>query len=101
MTMTLQVAYPATEGSRFDYDYYFDVHMKLVEEHMGGQIQEAFASRGVSGPPGQPTPFHAIATMTFADQAALNAALGASGPVMEDIPNFTDSVPQIMIGQVG
>ncbi|MGR3805160.1 EthD family reductase [Marinibacterium profundimaris] len=101
MTMTLQVAYPVTEGTTFDYDYYFDTHMKMVEEHMGAHIAEAFASRGVSGPPGQPAPFHAIATMKFADQAALNEALGASGPVMADIPNFTNSEPQVMVGHIG
>ena len=101
MTMTLQVAYPATEGTRFDYDYYFGTHMKMVEDHMGAHIAEAFATRGVSGPPGQPAPFHAIATMKFADQAALNEALGASGPVMADIPNFTNSEPQVMVGHIG
>ncbi len=101
MTMTLQVAYPVTEGATFDYDYYFDTHMGLVETHMGAQIEEAFATRGVSGPPGMPSPFFAIATMKFADQAALNEALGASGPVLADIPNFTSSEPQIMIGQIG
>lgn len=101
MTMTLQVVYPVTETTTFDYDYYFDTHMPLVEKHMGAHIQEAFATRGVSGPPGQPAPYYAIATMTFADQAALNAALGALGPVVADIPNFTNAEAQMLIGHVG
>lgn len=101
MTMTLQVVYPTEGETTFDYDYYFETHMDLVEQHMGAHIEEAFATRGVSGPPGQPAPFHAIATMKFADQAALNAALGASAPVMADIANFTNATPQVLIGQVG
>lgn len=101
MTMTLQVVYPVTEGTTFDYDYYFDTHMDMVQEHMGAYLTEAFATRGVSGGPGTPAPFHAIATIKFADQAALNAALKASPPLMADIPNFTDATAQVLIGQVG
>ncbi len=101
MTMTLQVVYPTDGGTTFDYEYYFETHMKLVDQYMGAYIQDAFATRGMSGPPGQPAPFHAIATIKFADQEALNTALGASAPVMEDIPNFTNAAPQILIGQVG
>lgn len=101
MTKTLQVAYPVVDGTSFDYDYYFDTHMALVGEHMGSFIEDAFATRGASGGPGTPPPFYAIATLRFADEAALQGALAASGPVMADIPKFTDTQPQILIGEVG
>ena len=101
MTLTLQVVYPVTDDTTFDYDYYFSTHMALVDTHMGEFLADAFASRGLSGGPDTASPFFAIATLKFADQAALDAALAASPPVMADIPKFTNAQPQIMIGQIG
>lgn len=100
MPVSLQVAYPAAEGTRFDYDYYLSTHMQLVGTHMGTHIDSTVVTKGLAGGPDAPSPFHAIATMVFADQAALDAAMGAAGPVIADIPNFTDTVPQMMIGEV-
>lgn len=100
MTVTLQVAYPLTDGTTFDFDYYLSTHMPLVQEHLGNHITGATASRGMSGGPDQPSPFYAIATISFADGEALEKALAVAGPVMADIPNFTDCQPQVMIGEV-
>ncbi|GAA6181262.1 MULTISPECIES: EthD family reductase [unclassified Shimia] len=100
MAVSLQVLYPVGEGTTFDHDYYSATHMALVAEHMGAHIVSAQASKGLAGGPDVPPPFHAIATITFTDQAAMNAAMGASGPVMADIPNFTNVQPQVLIGQI-
>lgn len=101
MPLTLQVAYPTDNDTKFDHDYYSTTHMALVAEHMGPHLTGASASKGLGGPgPGTPTPFHAIATLTFADQAAMDAAMAAAGPVIADIPNFTDSPPHMMVGEV-
>ncbi len=100
MPVTLQVVYPIGDESQFDFGYYLDTHMPLVAKHMGAHIQSTLVTRGVSGGGDRPAPFHAVATIVFADQAALDAALGASGPVLADIPNFTDSKPKILIGDV-
>lgn len=100
MTVSLQVLYPVGEGTTFDHNYYATTHMALVGEHMGAHIASAQASKGLAGGPDVPPPYHAIATITFADQAAMDAAMGLAGPVMADIPNFTNVQPQILIGQV-
>ncbi|MCR9149465.1 MAG: EthD family reductase [Rhodobacteraceae bacterium] len=101
MAMTLQVIYPIAEGTRFDYDYYLETHLPLVSEHMGAHLQGATASRGVAGgAPDSPAPNYVIATLRFADEAALTAALAVAGPVIADIPNFTDTVPQMTVGEV-
>ena len=100
MTLTLHVAYPATDGTTFDHDYYATTHMQMVAEHMGAHLAGASASKGLAGGPDLPSPFHAVATLTFTDQAAMDAAMGAAGPVLADIPNFTDTTPQMMIGAV-
>ncbi len=100
MAVSLQVAYPTTDGTTFDYDYYLGTHMKLVGQHMGSHIQSTLVTKGLAGGPDTPPPFHAVATIVFADQAAMDAALAASGPVLKDIPNFTDTTPQMLIGEV-
>ena len=100
MRVSLQVVYPVGEDSHFDHGYYRDTHLPLVGKHMGANIESTLVTKGVSGGPDTPAPFHAVATMVFADQAALDAALDAAGPVLADIPNFTDSTPQMLIGEV-
>ncbi|MBO9406744.1 EthD family reductase [Shimia sp. R9_1] len=100
MAVSLQVLYPVGEGTTFDHAYYASTHMDLVREHMGPHMVSAQASKGLAGGPNVPSPFHAIATILFEDQAAMDAAMCAAGPVMADIPNFTNVQPQIMIGEV-
>ncbi|MFY0679658.1 MAG: EthD family reductase [Thalassovita sp.] len=100
MTLSLQVAYPITDDTNFDMDYYLATHLPLVAEHMGEHISSTSASKGLAGGPDQPPGYYVIATMTFADQAALDSALGAAEPVLADIPKFTSAQPQMLIGEV-
>lgn len=100
MSVSLQVLYPISDGTRFDYDYYLSTHMNLVGEHMGPHIERTLVTRGNAGGPDTPPSIYAIATIVFADQDAMGAAMKSSGPVMADIPNFTDVQPQILIGEV-
>ncbi|MGH1412339.1 MAG: EthD family reductase [Pelagimonas sp.] len=100
MSVSLQVLYPTSDGSSFDYEYYLSTHMALVAEHMGAHINETLVTKGLAGGPDLAPGYHAIATMTFADQAGMDAALSVSGPVLADIPNFTNAEPQMLIGQV-
>ena len=41
-----------------------------------------------------------VQTMIFKDQAALDSALAAAGPALENIPNFFSEQPQMLIGKV-
>ena len=101
MPLSMQVIYPATEGTKFDFDYYLGTHMPLVGEHMGAHIDSTLVTRGVAGgAPGSAPGFYAVATMTFADEAAMNAAMAAAGSVMADLANFTDTEAQFLVGEV-
>lgn len=100
MPLSLQVIYPITDETHFDYDYYLGTHMPMVGERMGAHIENVLVTKGLAGGPDTPPPFYAVASMTFADQAALDAAMGAAGPVIGDIPNFTNSQPQMLVGEV-
>lgn len=46
MPTTLQVLYPITDETRFDYDYYLSTHMALVGEHMGAHIDPDLGDKG-------------------------------------------------------
>ncbi|MGX9351528.1 EthD family reductase [Shimia sp. W99] len=100
MAVSLQVIYPVADGSTFDFDYYLSTHFDLVGEHMGPHIASTVVTKGVAGGPDTPAGYHAIATITFADQNAFKAAMAASGPVMADVPNFTNVKPDVLIGEV-
>lgn len=100
MSVALQVMYPISDDTQFDYEYYLSTHMGLVAEHMGPHIQSTLVTKGLAGGPDTPPGLYAVASMVFADQAALDAAMAVAGPVMADIPKFTNSQPQILIGAV-
>ena len=99
MSVTLQVIYPSADGTTFDFDYYMSTHMGIVGDCIGAHIAATFVTKGLAGGPDTPPGFHAIASIEFADQGALDAAMGKLGPALEDIPNFTNSQPQVLIGE--
>jgi uncharacterized protein (TIGR02118 family) len=100
MSVSLQVLYPTANDTTFDHDYYASTHTPLVGAHMGPHVESVTISKGLAGGPDTPPGFHLIATVHFADQAALDSAMAAAGPVLEDIPNFFSGAPQMLIGEV-
>lgn len=100
MTLSLQVIYPISDTSSFDMEYYQNTHMPLVGEHIGKHVQSVVVTKGLAGGPDVPAGYHAVATLLFAGQAELDAALGDAGPVLADIPNFTNVSPDMLIGEV-
>ncbi len=100
MSHSIQVLYPVTETTNFDYDYYFVTHMNIVGKAIGEHIKSTLVTKGVAGGPNVPAGYHAIATILFEDKAALDAALSKMGPALDDIVNFTNSKPTTLIGEV-
>lgn len=100
MAVSVQVIYPVVDGTTFDYDYYVDKHMKLVDETMGPHLQSTVVTKGLAGGPDAPPDFYAIATFVFADEAAMNAGMAQSGPLQGDLANFTTTEPKFLIGEV-
>lgn len=100
MSTSLQVLYPTDNATTFDHAYYTTKHMQIVGELLGSHIENTIITKGLAGGPDTPAGFHAIATITFADQRALDAALAAIGPAVADVPNFFSGQPQMLIGEV-
>ncbi len=100
MSLSLQVLYPTDNGTTFDHAYYTNEHMGIVGENIGAHIENVIATKGLAGGPDTPAGYHAIATIIFKDQAAMDAAMSAIGPAVDDIPNFYSGRPQMLIGEV-
>jgi len=99
MSASVQVLYPAADGTTFDYDYYAATHLPMVLDVWGDAVESVLVTKGLAGGPDTPPGFHAIATITFASPDAMQASLGKAGPLLEDIPNFTNTQPQMLIGE--
>jgi uncharacterized protein (TIGR02118 family) len=91
------VAYPRTEGTKFDTDYYVGTHMDLVRSKLPG-IVRAEADIALD----DTQPYYAVAHMVFESMEAFGAAMGAptAGEVMADIANYTDVAPTLQISTV-
>ena len=100
MSKSLQVMYPITETTNFDYDYYFGKHMGVVGENMGENIQSTLVTKAIAGGPDVPAGFYAIATLVFEDQSTMDLALSKADTALGDIPNFTNTEPVMLIGEV-
>jgi uncharacterized protein (TIGR02118 family) len=90
----LSVLYPKTDGATFDHDYYRDSHVPLAVKTWGPAGAEV--DKGIGGP------YEAAVHFTFADQDALNAALGHEGTaaIQADVANYTTIVPVMQISEI-
>lgn len=91
------VAYPRTEGAKFDADYYEATHMNLVRSNLPGLVS---ASADIALDDTQP--YYAVAHLVFESMEGMGAAMGApsAAEVMADIANYTDVAPTMQISRV-
>ena len=75
MTVKMTVVYGTPEDKDGFEKHYADVHLPIVQRFPN--LQRAEVSRVNGGPFGSPSPYHWIAELYFADEAALNEALGS------------------------
>jgi uncharacterized protein (TIGR02118 family) len=100
MSISVQILYPRGEGTTFDYDYFVNSHMKLVSKHWGAFMEGSSVVRGLSGGPDTPPAWYLTATLRFADMDAMQKALADSDAVNADVPNYTNTKPSLLIGEV-
>lgn len=100
MSASVQVLYPASDGTHFDHEYYVNTHLKMVGDVWGELLDRTIVTKGLAGGPDTPPGFHAIATLVFKDGDALQEGMGKAGPLLGDIPNFTNTQPQMLVGEV-
>jgi uncharacterized protein (TIGR02118 family) len=100
--ITVSVMYPATEGSKFDMDYYLKTHVPLAGARWGSfGLRDAKVLRGTGAPGGAAPSYSVIALLTFESAADFQRAVAAHGKeVMGDIPNFTNVQPVVQINEI-
>lgn len=100
--ITLNIFYPEKEGSRFDLDYYLNVHMPIAIEKLGPSLPGVSVEVGVSGlQPGTKRVYIAICNYTFdSAQAFLDAFLPHADLLQGDIPNYTDIEPVMQFSEI-
>ena len=100
MSLSIQVLYPISDDTNFDFEYYVDKHLPLVGETMGAHIENVLVTKGIAGGPGVPPSYYAIATITFKNQSEMDLAMSNIDTAVNDIPNFTNTKPVMLIGEV-
>jgi uncharacterized protein (TIGR02118 family) len=97
--VVIGVLYPNQAGTSFDLDYYRSKHLPLVRRLLApmGMRSLTYFEPVATDPE---FAYRLVAELRFDTMEATNAALAAHGPETQaDIPNFTDSVPQIVIAE--
>jgi uncharacterized protein (TIGR02118 family) len=76
--------------------------MTMVADKLAGAMVRYEIDKGIGGAtPGSPAPFVAGVHMFFDSLQSFQGAFGPNaGPIMADIPNYTDIQPTIQISEV-
>ena len=99
----LSVMYPATAGSRFDWDYYLGPHLELSRRLLSSRgLVRTEIDKGIAGlPPGAAAPYHAVGHLYFRTMEELENALKATAAeFVADERNYTDVPSVVQISEV-
>ena len=88
----LSVMYPATPGSRFNWEYYLGPHLELSRRLLNPRgLVRTEIDRGIGGfPPGATPPYHAIGHLFFHTMAEMESAMAATA---SDVPPTASDAP--------
>ena len=100
MPISQQLVFPITDGTKFYFEYYTESHIPMVAKVVGNFIQSNLIIKGLASGPESGPGYYLIATHVFKDQQAFDAGMAVAGPVMDDIQNFTDVKPEMLVGEV-
>ena len=99
----VSVLYPATEGKKFEIDYYKNKHMKLVSDRLKpfGLVRTEVDKGVAGGAPGSAAPYVAIGHVYVNSLDGFQKGMGQHGKeIMGDVPNYTNIQPQIQISEI-
>src|SRR5690606_5220843 len=100
--LRLTVLYPRQQGARFDFDYYVNRHLPLLNElllPMGLAAIQAHA--GEAGGPGGAPPDLMVASLDFPSSDDMRRAMSVHGAaIAADVGRCTDIEPLVQVGSV-
>ena len=98
----VSVMYPNSPEATFDVDYYCNSHIPMAVELLGDALKSCSVDSGLGGgAPGEAAPFIAVGHLSFESVEAFQQAFGPNAEqIMSDIPNYTNTQPQIQISEI-
>ena len=98
----VSVMYPNRSDANFDIEYYCNTHMPMVQGLLGDTIKSVSVDYGLAGgAPGESASFIAMGHLTFDSVDSFQNAFGPHAEkIMADIPNYTNTQPQIQISEI-
>ena len=98
----LTVLYPNLKGSRFDWDYYVNVHTPLAKKRCGNFVLKWEIDRGIEGEgSGEPAPYQVAAYITLTSLEDFRKVMEEHGKELKgDFPNYTNVYPQFLISEI-
>lgn len=98
----VSVMYPNSKDVVFDKEYYCNKHVPLVSGLLGDALKNAQVDFGLAGgEPDSPALYVVMTHMTFDSIEAFQGIFGIHAEeILSDIPNFTNSQPQLQISEV-
>ena len=92
------VLYPNKDGAHFDFDYYMQKHIPMVEGLTGNSVE---VRRGLFSATGGAAPFVCVATIhinSVEEYQAMFAKHGAA--IMADVPKYTNIEPFVQFDEI-
>jgi uncharacterized protein (TIGR02118 family) len=98
----VSVMYPSQSDGKFDFDYYRETHMKLVEEAMKPfGLKRTEVEKGMPLSDGKPPLYVCVGHLYFDRADGYDRAIQAAGAKLRaDIPNYTNIRPVRQLGEM-
>jgi uncharacterized protein (TIGR02118 family) len=98
----VSVMYPASDGAKFDMDYYLKTHIPMARARWTScGLQDVKVLRGIGAAGGAAASYSVIALLSFGSAQEFQTAVEQHGKeIIGDIPNFTNLQPIIQINDV-
>lgn len=98
----VSILYPNEASATFDFDYYREQHMMMIQQKMAGACSHFTIEKSLQGPvPGSDPTYLAIGHLFFESLDAFTAAFGPHAKTIgADIANYTNLKPIIQISEV-
>jgi uncharacterized protein (TIGR02118 family) len=98
----VSVMYPNSSDANFDIEYYCNTHISMVKGLLGDALKDGAVDHGLAGgAPGEIAPFIAIGHLFFDSVESFQSAFEPHAEkIMADIPNYTNTQPQIQISEI-
>ncbi|SDM18989.1 EthD family reductase [Kriegella aquimaris] len=96
------VLYPNSEEVKFDFGYYTNTHVPMVQDLVGDALLKVEVERGLGGRgPGEPAPFVAAASLYFESVETFQKSFGPHAEkIGADVPNYSNVQGQIQISEI-